>query len=53
VFMTGGAFTPAAREYLDAVPNIRLEKPFDARGLRQAVDRILLLEPADLSPTRH
>jgi CheY-like chemotaxis protein len=53
VFMTGGAFTPAARDYLDAVPNARLEKPFDARGLRQVVDRILLLEPGDLWPTRH
>ena len=28
VFMTGGAFTASARDFLDAVPNARLEKPF-------------------------
>jgi PAS domain S-box-containing protein len=28
VFMTGGAFTAGARDFLDAVPNARLEKPF-------------------------
>jgi CheY-like chemotaxis protein len=34
IFMTGGAFTPAAREFLDRVSNPRLEKPFDANVLR-------------------
>ena len=34
VFLTGGAFTPAARAFLAAVPNLRLEKPFDTRALR-------------------
>jgi PAS domain S-box-containing protein len=29
VFMTGGAFTPRAREFLTRLPNLRLEKPFD------------------------
>jgi PAS domain S-box-containing protein len=29
VFMTGGAFTPRAREFLARLPNLRLEKPFD------------------------
>jgi len=33
IFMTGGAFTPAAREFLDAVRNVRLEKPFDREQL--------------------
>ena len=28
VFMTGGAFTPAARQFLASVPNRKLEKPF-------------------------
>ncbi len=28
VFMTGGAFTPEARAFLESVPNPRLEKPF-------------------------
>ncbi len=38
-FMTGGAFTSSAREFLDAVPNERLEKPFDTRSLRELVQR--------------
>ena len=29
VFMTGGAFTAAAKEFLDRVPNPRIEKPLD------------------------
>jgi len=37
VFLTGGAFTPAARDFLDRVPNPRLEKPFDPQALRDAV----------------
>ncbi|MBI1947542.1 MAG: response regulator [Deltaproteobacteria bacterium] len=41
VFLTGGAFTPAARAFLDEVPNQRVEKPFDAQHLRALVnDRI-------------
>jgi two-component system, NtrC family, sensor kinase len=39
VFLTGGAFTQAARAFLDAVPNARLEKPFDPEALRAAVAR--------------
>lgn len=34
VYMTGGAFVPAVREFLDRVPNQRVEKPFDPQGLR-------------------
>ena len=33
VFVTGGAFTPQARDYLEAVPNPRLEKPFAMQAL--------------------
>jgi signal transduction histidine kinase len=33
IFVTGGAFTPAAREFLDRVPNPRLEKPVEATNL--------------------
>jgi signal transduction histidine kinase/DNA-binding response OmpR family regulator len=33
VFLTGGAFTQAAREFLAAVPNRTLEKPIDREGL--------------------
>jgi len=38
VFMSGGAFTPEARTFLDEVPNARLEKPFDLPDLRKAVN---------------
>lgn len=41
IFLTGGAFTPRARSFLDETPNQRLEKPFDAMHLRALVnDRI-------------
>ncbi len=34
VFATGGAFTPRAREFLERVPNARVEKPIDLQNLR-------------------
>ena len=34
VFVTGGAFTPRAREFLERVPNARVEKPIDFQNLR-------------------
>jgi CheY-like chemotaxis protein len=37
VFITGGAFTPSARAFLDTIPNQRLEKPFEAQNLRALV----------------
>jgi CheY-like chemotaxis protein len=37
VFLTGGAYTAHAREFLAAVPNPRLQKPFDAQLLRAVV----------------
>lgn len=37
VFLTGGAFTQRAREFLSAVNNARLEKPFEVDELRTAV----------------
>ena len=41
VFMTGGAFTSRAREFLDEVPNPRMEKPFSIRNLRAMIhDRL-------------
>jgi len=33
IFLTGGAFTLRAREFLDAVPNQRIEKPFEAANV--------------------
>jgi PAS domain S-box-containing protein len=37
IFLSGGAFTPTAREFLDRIPNQRIDKPFDATHLRNAV----------------
>lgn len=37
VFVTGGAFTDAARDFLDRVPNARLDKPFVADEVRALV----------------
>jgi CheY-like chemotaxis protein len=34
VFMTGGTFSPRARDFLDQVPNERLDKPFDLQTVR-------------------
>jgi len=41
VFLTGGAFTPAAREFLSRTPVTCLEKPFDLGVLRAALARKL------------
>jgi PAS domain S-box-containing protein len=41
IFITGGAFTPKAREFLERVPNQHVEKPFDARNLRALVRDLL------------
>ncbi|HZZ85623.1 MAG TPA: MASE1 domain-containing protein [Anaeromyxobacteraceae bacterium] len=41
VFMTGGAFTQQARDFLERSPNVRLEKPFDPVALRESVGRAL------------
>jgi CheY-like chemotaxis protein len=37
IFVTGGAFTPGARDFLGRIGNLRVEKPFDAKALRQLV----------------
>jgi CheY-like chemotaxis protein len=41
VFLTAGAFVVQAREFLDNVPNLRLEKPFTPEDLRNVVARLL------------
>lgn len=40
VFMTGGAFTTRAREFLAGIKNPRLDKPFDPSELRAVIERI-------------
>lgn len=39
VFMTGGAFTPGARAFLESVENEQIYKPFSLRDLRSLVAR--------------
>jgi CheY-like chemotaxis protein len=41
IFVTGGAFTPAGREFLDRVPNARIRKPFEPRAVRELVQRVV------------
>jgi CheY-like chemotaxis protein len=41
VFLTGGAFTPAATDFLDRVPNERIDKPFESSTLRAVAQRHL------------
>jgi signal transduction histidine kinase len=41
VFVTGGAFSPEVRTFLDEVPNPRLDKPFDPDLLRRLVRDLL------------
>ena len=43
VFMTGGAFTQRARDFLESVPNMRIEKPFELGHLERTI-----YEAADL-----
>ncbi|MBN1203782.1 MAG: PAS domain-containing protein [Myxococcaceae bacterium] len=38
IFVTGGAFTPGARDFLARVNNLRVEKPFDPKALRELVN---------------
>jgi hypothetical protein len=39
IFLTGGAVTLGAREFLDRITNPKLDKPFDAERLRGLVNR--------------
>jgi CheY-like chemotaxis protein len=41
VFLTGGAFSSRAAQFLDSVKNTRLDKPFDPAVLRKAVAKAI------------
>jgi CheY-like chemotaxis protein len=41
VFLTGGAFTPSAREFLVTTSNRRIEKPFDLKEVRRLVNELI------------
>jgi CheY-like chemotaxis protein len=45
VFLTGGAFTPRAREFLRSVPNRCLEKPFGMAALQGVLDALAPVTP--------
>jgi PAS domain S-box-containing protein len=40
VFLTGGAFTPEASEFLARIPNHQLAKPFEPRELRNTAEEV-------------
>ncbi len=44
-FMTGGAFTPRAAQFLARVSNPRIEKPFDLRAVRAILRELLQHSP--------
>ncbi len=41
IFLTGGAFTPRAQEFMARVPNTRLEKPFDIDELMHMIRKVV------------
>jgi PAS domain S-box-containing protein len=41
VFITGGAFTPRAKSFLETVPNLVLDKPFEFKVLAAAINELL------------
>ncbi|HEV7559189.1 MAG TPA: ATP-binding protein, partial [Kofleriaceae bacterium] len=48
IFMTGGAFTPQAREFLASLDRPHLQKPFTEVELRRAIDSVA--RPTSSSP---
>jgi PAS domain S-box-containing protein len=46
IFMTGGAFTPRAREFVASIPNPVLEKPFSARSVETIAATLIAQESA-------
>jgi PAS domain S-box-containing protein len=41
IFLTGGAFTPQAKAFLERVPNRRVDKPFNSRALLAVTSEVL------------
>lgn len=41
VFLSGAAFAPEARAFLDGLPNLRLDKPFDVGDLTRLVQQLV------------
>ncbi|HYH96109.1 PAS domain S-box protein [Hyalangium sp.] len=49
IFVSGGAFTANAREFLETIPNPKLEKPFNEPALRQIVQELVSRGPSSSS----
>jgi CheY-like chemotaxis protein/anti-sigma regulatory factor (Ser/Thr protein kinase) len=49
IFLTGGAFTPAARAFLDGVANPRIEKPMELTNLLAIIAGLLRSRAPDAS----
>lgn len=41
IFMSGGAFSPEAREFLATHPGRTVDKPFETRAFRQLIDEVI------------
>ena len=50
IFMTGGAFTPKARAFLDEIRGVWIEKPFDVADLKNLVNGHLRDSGAKAAP---
>ena len=44
VFITGGVFTPRAREFLKRVANLRVEKPFEVDNFRRMLRELIVAQ---------
>jgi two-component system cell cycle sensor histidine kinase/response regulator CckA len=50
IFVSGGAFTTGAREFLASIPNLLLEKPFDEGRVRNVVEELVRLRQPAVAP---
>lgn len=50
LIVTGASFSPGVREFLERVPNPRLEKPFDPEVLRRLVQQQVAQQRGLLTP---
>jgi two-component system, cell cycle sensor histidine kinase and response regulator CckA len=48
IFMTGGAFVDRAKEFLERIPNPRLEKPFDITEARAAIAQVFATQTSSV-----
>jgi FixJ family two-component response regulator len=52
IFMTGGAFTPEARKFLEGAANEIVYKPFDRAILLEAIEKLQATCAASARPNR-